>query len=154
MLTAFAVEGFERLRHHMETRRDASPDPASRSLSVGEAYLEFALRNPQHFRVMFRTELLDPEDPAYQEACRAAFHVLEQAIRGCEAASGSVNEATLAERCLLAWSTVHGYATLCLEGAIGIPGRGSKTRITKGIELGSSLLRLLGPALFPGQTRT
>src|SRR5713101_2455212 len=77
------------------------------------------------------------------------FKVLEDAIRACEAATGAVDESTLRERCLLAWSAVHGFATLCLEGAMVIDGRGAKTRLRRSLELGRSLLRLLGPSLFP-----
>jgi AcrR family transcriptional regulator len=149
MLTAFAVAGFTQLKAHMEERRDASLDEPARALAVGEGYLEFALRNPGHFRVMFRAELLNKDDPEYRVASRAAFQVLEDAIGKCEASTGSVDEATLHERCLLAWSAVHGFATLCLEGAIDLPGRGAKARLRAGLELGVGLLRLLGPSLFP-----
>ena len=98
---------------------------------------------------MFRAELLNKDDPEYRVASRAAFQVLEDAIGKCEASTGSVDEATLHERCLLAWSAVHGFATLCLEGAIDLPGRGAKARLRAGLELGVGLLRLLGPSLFP-----
>jgi AcrR family transcriptional regulator len=148
MLTAFAVAGFAQLKAHMEARRDASLGEAARALAVGEGYLEFALQNPGQYRVMFRAELLNKDDPDYHTASRAAFQVLEDAIRECEAAAGSVDETTLHERCLLAWCAVHGFATLCLEGAIDMPGRGAKARLRAGLELGGGLLRLLGPSLF------
>jgi AcrR family transcriptional regulator len=154
MLTAFAVEGFAGLKAHMETRRDASQDKGLRAAATGEAYLEFALRNPEHFRVMFRAELLNEGDPGYQAATRAAFQVLEDAIRECEASMGPVDESTLRERCLLAWSAVHGFATLSLEGAIVPQGRGAKARLHASMELGTALLRLLGPSLFPVLSRT
>jgi hypothetical protein len=98
---------------------------------------------------MFRAELLNKDDPEYRAASRAVFQVLEDAIREGEASTGSVDETTLHERCLLAWSAVHGFATLCLEGAIDMPGRGAKARLRAGLELGGGLLRLLGPSLFP-----
>jgi AcrR family transcriptional regulator len=148
MLTAFAVAGFTQLKAHMEARRDASQDKATRALAVGEGYLEFALRNPGHFRVMFRGELLNKDDAEYRAASRAAFQVLEDVIEEAEASTGSFDEATLHERCLLAWCAVHGFATLYLEGAIDMPARGAKARLRAGLESGSGLLRLLGPSLF------
>jgi hypothetical protein len=45
---------------------------------------------------------------------------------------------------------VHGFATLCLEGAIEMPGRSAKMRSRAGVELGAKILRLLGPSLFTG----
>jgi AcrR family transcriptional regulator len=151
MLTAFAVAGFTQLKAHMEARRDATLGPAARALGVGEGYLEFALRNPGQYRIMFRAELLNKDDPDYRTASRAAFQVLEDAIAECEAPAGSVDDTTLHERCLLAWCAVHGFATLCLEGAIDTPGRGAKARLRSGLELGGDLLRLLGPSLFHTQ---
>lgn len=151
MLTAFAAAGFTRLKEHMEDRREASPDLAGRAVAVGEGYLEFALRNPGHFRIMFRAELLNKDDEEYRMASRAAFQVLEDAIREGDAATGSADETSLHERCLLAWSVVHGFATLCLEGAIEPPGRSAKVRLQAGVELGGKIVRLLGPSIF---TRT
>jgi AcrR family transcriptional regulator len=148
MLTAFAVAGFAQLRTHMEARRDASFGPPARVVAVGQGYLEFALRNPGHFRVMFRAGLLNEDDPEYRRASRAAFQVLEDAIRECEAATGKIDETTLQDRCLLAWSAVHGFGTLCLEGAVAMRGRTAKARLSAGLESGSRLLRLMAPSLF------
>jgi AcrR family transcriptional regulator len=119
-----------------------------RAVAVGEGYLEFALRNPGHFRIMFRAELLNKDDEEYRAASQAAFQVLEDAIREGDAATGDVDETTLHERCLLAWSVVHGFATLCLEGAIELPGRSAKLRLQAGLDLGGKIARLLGPSLF------
>ena len=141
LLTAFAVEGFQGLRAAMEETRLAEPDPVRRSAQVGAAYLEFALSHPEHFRVMFRTELLAGDSPAYQDACRAAYQVLEDSFRECDAALGKPDVPNLAGRCLLAWSTVHGYATLCLEGAIAHPPE-------ERLAVGRDLMLLLGPSLF------
>jgi AcrR family transcriptional regulator len=149
LFTAFAVEGFERLRGHMEKRRDALIDPALRAVAVGEGYLEFALRNRGHFRVMFRAELLNEQDPAYQAACRAAFQVLKDAITQCDAQTNLQQPDTLNDRCLLAWCAIHGFASLCLEGAISPDGRSLKAKTSRSLETGRNLLLLLGPSLFP-----
>jgi AcrR family transcriptional regulator len=147
MLTAFAIEGFTHLKSHMERRRDEVPDPLQGSAAVGLGYLEFALKNPEYFRVMFRAELLNERDPAYQAANSAAFGVLEQSIRACRQGRP---DAHLPQICLLAWSSVHGFATLVLEGAIPQLTRSRKLRLTEGMELGRELILLLGPSLFGG----
>jgi AcrR family transcriptional regulator len=149
LLTAFAIEGFERLSAYMEMRRDAVTDAGRRAAAVGEGYLEFALRHRGHFRVMFRTELLNENDPAYQRAVRNAFRVLEDGIRDYDSALNLDQPETLPARCLLAWSTVHGFATLCLEGAIFPHGRGMKAKTDEALETGGQLIQLLGPSLFP-----
>jgi AcrR family transcriptional regulator len=149
LLTAFAIEGFERLCSHMELCRDAVKDPATRSAAVGEGYLEFALRHRGHFRVMFRTELLNEDDSMYQSAVRNAFKVLEDTIRDCDRSMNLDQSETLKERCLLAWATVHGFASLCLEGAVSPDGRSLKAKTGNALETGRHLIMLLGPSLFP-----
>lgn len=149
LLTAFAIEGFERLYAHMELCRDSVTDPAMRSAAVGEGYLEFALCHREHFRVMFRTELLNQDDAMYQLAVRSAFKVLEDSIRDCDQSMNLDQAETLTERCLLAWATVHGFASLCLEGAISPDGRSLKAKTGNALETGRHLISLLGPSLFP-----
>ena len=149
MLTAFAIEGFAALTAHMEKRRDAAATLLEAAAAVGAGYLEFALKFPEYFRVMFRAELLNERDAAYQAASSKAFGVLESSIRACQPAQGINEDAHSHQRCLLAWSVVHGFATLVLEGAIAGTGRTAKTRLKIGMEIGQDLLRLLGPALFP-----
>jgi hypothetical protein len=151
MLDGVRRGGFHSARGADGSERYTRPDRDGRAVAVGEGYLDFALRNPGHFRIMFRAELLNKEDEEYQAAGRPAFQVLEDTIRDEDAATGRVDETTLHERCLLAWSVVHGFATLCLEGAIEPPGRSTKIRLQAGVELGGKILRLLGPSLF---TRT
>ncbi|HVO96866.1 MAG TPA: TetR/AcrR family transcriptional regulator [Bryobacteraceae bacterium] len=148
MLTAFAIKGFGELKAHMERRRDEAVRPSERSAAVGMGYLEFALRNPEYFRVMFRAELLNEKDPKYQAANAAAFGVLEQSIRECRQTLGVGGDAMLPQICLLAWSSVHGFASLVLEGAIPQLARSKKSRQTAGMELGRELILLLGPSLF------
>jgi AcrR family transcriptional regulator len=149
MLTAFAIEGFAELQAHMERRRDEATDLGERAAAVGSGYLEFALKNPEYFRVMFRTELLNDRDAEYQAAMSRAFGVLEASIRECQLAGGVAEDPMSHQRCLLAWSAVHGFATLILEGAIPQVGKSGKARVREALELGRKLIGLLGPALFP-----
>lgn len=146
MLTAFAIQGFDGLRACMEQKLMAGTEPAFRAAAVGRAYLEFALSNPEHFRVMFRTELLNTGDPVLEAANRIPFAILEQALRDYDATVGVDDEAGLPHRCLLAWAAVHGYATLCLEGALqnnyGVPAGAA-------LAVGGEIILLLGPSLLP-----
>jgi AcrR family transcriptional regulator len=147
ILTAFAIEGCQLLEAAMQARRLAEPDPTLAAAAVGLAYVEFALDHPQHFRLIFRTELLAPQDPGYQQASRAAYQVLEAAFRACDQALGRPPDTSLPDRCLLAWSAVHGYATLCLEGAIPAPTSHAAPRQAR-LHTAGTLLGLLGPSLF------
>lgn len=101
VLTAVAVEGFDRLRDELEAPADF--------MEVGVAYVRFALENRAHFSVMFNVDLYHADDPALLEARRRAGEALN---RGAAAAAG----ASLDVNALAAWSLVHGFATLTLGG--------------------------------------
>src|SRR5271157_3002260 len=53
LLLAVAGEGFERLRESMIKRMKSSASARERLVLCGCGYVEFALRWPQHFMVMF-----------------------------------------------------------------------------------------------------
>lgn len=115
LLTAFAVLGFERMTARMRGYREAAgPAPAAQLRAVGQAYLEFALANRAHFQLMFRNDRLNRDDPQLQAAGAAAFGQLREALEAYLRALGR-EEADASTRLLLAWSVVHGFATLLLE---------------------------------------
>lgn len=118
LLTAFATEGQERLRAAMEAAVAVEPDPSApaRLAATGRGYLVFAAANPGHFRIMFRADLLNTDDAALRAAGEASFAPLLQAMR---ALHPGAPDAALRDRLALAWSAVHGFATLRAEGAGG-----------------------------------
>lgn len=91
LLAALAAEGFERLKGAMEGR-------AGREL--GEAYVAFALANPQRFRLMFSGGRGDA-------GLKAQFARSLQHLGADAAAAGAA-----------AWSLVHGLASLVLDGQL------------------------------------
>jgi AcrR family transcriptional regulator len=119
LLTAFALEGSARLVQAMRDALDAVPadaGAAARLGATGRGYIAFARANPAHFRLMFRTDLIDREDPAWRTASGEAFALLEDAMG--EVAPGLDARARRA-RLALAWAGVHGFCTLRAEGAGG-----------------------------------
>jgi AcrR family transcriptional regulator len=126
LLTAFATVGFERMAQRMHGYAEAAGDDADRRLAaVGQAYIDFALENPAHFRLMFRCDRLNESDDRLQQAGAAAAQALAWALSAALERRG-VGAQTLPERCLLAWSGVHGLAMLLLDAdlrAFGVHGR-------------------------------
>jgi len=84
---------------------------------VGVAYLDFAVREPALFDVMWRPEICDPDDEGLQAAAGAAFEALVGAIVSAQAEGWGAGHdvQTLA---LSAWSTVHGFSVLWRDGSI------------------------------------
>src|SRR4029450_8670485 len=81
------------------------------------AYTGFALDHPAHFAVMWQRDLLHPDDPALAAASDATFALLLAGGRGgqAEGCAAGADPQTVA---FLAWSVVHGLATLWLSGSL------------------------------------
>lgn len=111
LLTALAIEGFNRLADAL----DASREQTGSLLEAGVTYVRFATRNRAHFEVMFQPSLYNPDDAELAAARERAGAALSAAVSTLDEPlpAGEAREAELA-----AWSIVHGFATLWLAGAL------------------------------------
>lgn len=91
LLAALAAEGFQRFGDALEKRPRRE---------MGEAYVQFALENPQRFRLMFGGLLRGSDQRAY-EALKKSFADLGDDAQYAAAA---------------AWALVHGLSHLMLDG--------------------------------------
>lgn len=114
LFTALAAEGFADLFTHVSAAYDdvdASAPASDRVGAIGASYVRFAEQMPSVFDVMFRPELVHPEDPvllkAQAEVWRRLFDAVAEARE--EGWGGDVPTQTLT---ILCWSSVHGLATL------------------------------------------
>jgi AcrR family transcriptional regulator len=111
LLAALAAEGFARLAEAMRDARDAAgADPAARLSATGAAEVERALAAPGLFRLMFHSDRADQADPALVAAGEDAHGVLV----------GVLDEGAIADPGAIAaaWSLVHGFAALLIEGRL------------------------------------
>lgn len=120
MLTAFAKRGFERFESVMRRAYEsAGDDPEERLNALGRQYILFAVEETPYFEVMFRKELVDPDDPELRAISEEAFGILMNAVEGVSRAGGAQTGDTVAAA-IRAWSQVHGMAMLWLGGAISM----------------------------------
>ena len=128
LLTAIATLGFIDLGTAMEAAVAAAHEQGrSRLAAIARAYVETALANPGRFRVVFGQRGIDREDVGCQIASGRAFGILLREVR---LAAGRPPLAALDQKppadvldldlpeVLLAWSTVHGFSTLLIDGAL------------------------------------
>ena len=119
LLAGIAEEGFEKLETLLLAERDGAPANAGAKLeALGRAYVGFAILNPGYFRVMFHGDAnaSGPTKPGLR-----AFHLLRDAVVACQEA-GAAPEGDPALLVLTAWSAVHGFATLWVDGALPFEG--------------------------------
>jgi AcrR family transcriptional regulator len=120
LLAELARNGFERLGRDIEAVRRSRAKPVVRLARAAERYIAFAERSPALFRLMFSKELMDLSRHATtQAAASAAFQQLAAIV------SALTSPETVADLSLVAWSLVHGYASLCIEAALEGPERRS-----------------------------
>lgn len=118
LLTAFAVQGFDRLGDTVTAQIAATgaATPPDVLAVMGQTYVRFALENPEHFGVMFPGELVNEDDPEYQRAANRCYGPLMEVVtKGSAQGSLSADAKLVATS---AWSLVHGLASLLLSGRI------------------------------------
>lgn len=110
LTAAVAERGFAVLADDMAAAQGA--DVRERLLGICEAYVRFALRRPEQFRLMFGPLLVHKQKhPQLQQSAERSFGVLLQAAIEFSADEG-------AEIALCGWSLAHGYAHLAIDGVI------------------------------------
>lgn len=119
LLTAVAVQGFDMLVRETRERFTEIPDhPLFYFRESGLAYIDFAIAHPSHFRVMFGLgEERKKKSDELRRASGESFSILFDSIERCQAA-GAVRAGDPRELALSAWSIVHGFAMLYIEGYI------------------------------------
>jgi AcrR family transcriptional regulator len=114
LLSAYAACIFRDLTAFVEEHvKQAGTDSYAQLQAVGLAYIRFALQRPSAFSLIFRCESLDKNVAELKDASDACFQVLIDIV---QALMPDANKETVLLRSMLAWSTVHGFATLWLEG--------------------------------------
>jgi AcrR family transcriptional regulator len=120
LLATLARTGFLELEATQRAAVQAGRTPAERVERLGLAYLRFARRNPQLYRMMFGVGM--PGWRTYPEvlnAMKAAFDPLQAALTGYFAAKGIA--APVQTAAVAAWSLVHGLSMLLIDGALEVP---------------------------------
>ncbi len=126
LLAEVAARSFDRLTATLDAERrgSAAQDPETRFTGVFRAYVNFARRWPDHFRLMFRWDRVGPENEALSEAAARTYAAMTSSVtaqRGdlevtAETLDERIRERGLQDDVIVAWSQIHGFAMLLLEG--------------------------------------
>ena len=113
LLTAIAGDGFNRLAEAMLEAAASASGALERMRLGGRGYVQFALRHPEHFLVMF--DYCDNLEayPEQAAAGRRAFQILLDLIVAAQEA-GQLPSVEPQAVALTAWSQVHGIAKLAI----------------------------------------
>jgi AcrR family transcriptional regulator len=111
LLTALAVEGHGRLTEQME----AALHDGGGFLEVGVAYVRFAVENRAHWEVMYRPDLLRPDDNALLQARARTDRAFGTGLAMVPAGQVGADPELAG---VAAWSLMHGFAALWTQGAL------------------------------------
>jgi len=118
LLAAVAEEGYRELLRRFDADDSVAPDPLAFMTSRGQAYVQFAVAFPAHFRVMFLPQLRGPgESPALRDLRQQVYARLEQALSLLKQ-QGLLSDGDLRDIALTSWATVHGLASLLVDGQV------------------------------------
>ena len=140
LLAAIAEEGFNRLILKLEEGIAKHPtNPLQRHYAIGEAYVQFAIENPNHLQVMFGNVLEDYKKYSnLKQVSEKSFSLLVETIKDCQKA-GIVKKTNALQLALVAWSAIHGLSMLAIE-----------KRNKWILENNSRIIKILGDVLFNG----
>ncbi|AKF03977.1 Transcriptional regulator, TetR family protein [Sandaracinus amylolyticus] len=122
LLAAIAERGFRDLIAKIREAVAAVPedDPPARLMALADAYVQFALDRPAHFRVMLGPRLNEDERfPTLEAAVGDAFGVLKSLIAD-GIARGALEDVPVLGAAGAVWSSAHGFAVLLLGKRIPI----------------------------------
>lgn len=115
LLSELTATSFESLLGLMiQYRRESGRDPFGQFVATGLAYVDYALAHRARFQLMFRGARLDFGNERLALAAGRTYEQLEETLKALTPPRGR-KALSLDERASLAWSIVHGVATLALE---------------------------------------
>ena len=120
MLSELAAIGFRRFNAAMIAARNSETHPLMKGLANAKAYVAYAQASPGMYGLMFRTERIDMTRPSLHEAATASFAGLASAVGAGrnERLTGEALSLDQAAAIARAWSLVHGFTTLLLDGRL------------------------------------
>jgi AcrR family transcriptional regulator len=117
LLQTAAKQGFELLIE--QNQKITEQDPKKRLIRQGIVYVEFALSNPAHYRLMFANDDSQTWNDELKQAADEAFSQMLVSVQICAATrslSRNMDEMTAA---LICWTQVHGTADLFATSSLG-----------------------------------
>lgn len=117
ILAAVRASGFARFAQAMKAAFLKESEPVAQSREVGRAYADFALGNPDAYRLMF--DFAQPNEADYPELVEAATTARQMLVRQAEGmiASGQIEgEPEMVAHML--WAALHGAVVLQMAGKI------------------------------------
>lgn len=120
LIAAISTEGYlllyNQIRESVERFKD---DPRKQLQEAAWAYVDFALNDPDHFRVTLSgiVEKDKEQYPDYVRASKESFALVQEIVRACQE-RGILKKGPTEEVAVAVWSLIHGFASLLIDGQL------------------------------------
>ena len=116
LLAAISAAGHKQLHIVLlEAYQNFKNTPKDLVTEIAWAYLQFALQNPDKFKLMFSGALeVEENHPEFEEITQKTISLFEEIIRYCQSC-GALEEGNVYKIAITLWSSVHGFTMLVLE---------------------------------------
>lgn len=117
LIAAISTEGYRIIYKQVHDVIRRYPGKPLQQLVEGAlAYIQFALRDPAHFKVTLSSVLEREKDyPSFVEMSQKSYGLVVQIVERCQAA-GLLRPGPVDVEAVSVWSIVHGFVSLLLEG--------------------------------------
>jgi AcrR family transcriptional regulator len=119
LIAAISTEGYHRLYEQLSVMVESHKDnPQQMLVEMGWAYTQFAVKDPEHFKIMFSDIIEQEKDyPEFREMALKSFDLLVTLVKECQE-TGTLPPGPADMVAVRLWSLVHGFVLLLLEGQI------------------------------------
>ncbi len=120
LLSELAAIGFRQFGQAMAAADASAATPPEKGVASARAYVAYAQAHPGMYGLMFRSERLDHARPSLHEASEASFAGLTRGVAASRHEQISKEQLTLDQAAAIAsaWSLVHGFTMLLLDGRL------------------------------------
>src|SRR5512136_3240274 len=119
LIAAISTEGYKKLYEQIaQVAGQYRSDPLRRFVEVSWAYVQFALDEPDQFKVTLSGMIEKEQDyPAFVETARQTFSLVVDIVAQCQQA-GILRSGPADLVAVSVWSLIHGFVTLLLENQV------------------------------------
>lgn len=118
LIAAIAAEGYAKLYDKLTIAQASSDDPLHRLFLMADAYLQFALDEPDHFKITFAGVVeAEKNYPEYVEQSQRCFALVVGLVADCQQA-GLLRAGDSLLIAISIWSGIHGFAQLLLANQL------------------------------------
>jgi AcrR family transcriptional regulator len=119
LIAAISTEGYKKLYEQIaQVAEQYRSDPLRRFVEASWAYVQFALDEPDQFKVTLSGMIEKEQDyPAFVETARQTFSLVVDIVLQCQQA-GILRTGAADLTAVSVWALIHGFVTLLMENQL------------------------------------